>query len=170
MVTFSNTSFSNQHLEPHRRCRRSILNSARHASLKSAKRSIDRLIAISRRSIRNPVRLQIGIEYLASDSFRHSQRPSTLPDAEHRAAASWKVFWQRAPQGVLSCCGYKLRAALPHMIPAMACYAARLLAGWRDKTVAAPTDIDNEPIPITSVTQRAAQCRNMDSEGGRLDT
>jgi hypothetical protein len=47
---------------------------------------------------------------------------------------------------------------------------ARLLPGWRDKTVAAPTDIDNEPIPITSVTQRAARCRNMDSEGGRLDT
>jgi hypothetical protein len=47
--------------------------------------------------------------------------------------------------------------------------AARLLPGWRDKTVAASTEIDDEPISITSVTQRAAQCRNMDSEGGRLD-
>ena len=46
---------------------------------------------------------------------------------------------------------------------------ARLLPGWRDKTVAAPTDIDNESIPITSVTQCAAQCRNMDSEVGGLD-
>jgi len=26
--------------------------------------------------------------------------------------------------------------------------------------MAAPRDIDNEPIPITSVTQRAAQCKN----------
>src|SRR4029077_10363164 len=31
--------------------------------------------------------------------------PSTLPDAEHRKAASWKVFWQRAPQGVPHRCG-----------------------------------------------------------------
>jgi hypothetical protein len=46
---------------------------------------------------------------------------------------------------------------------------AGLLPDWRDKTVAAPSDIDNERIPIMSVTQRAAQCRNMDSEGGRLD-
>jgi len=30
-------------------------------------------------------------------------------------------------------------------------------------------DIDNEPIPITSVTQRAAQCRNVDGKVGRLD-
>jgi hypothetical protein len=47
--------------------------------------------------------------------------------------------------------------------------AARLLSDWHYKTIPAPTDIDNEPIPISSVSQRAAQCRNMDSEGGRLD-
>src|SRR6266700_1822631 len=29
--------------------------------------------------------------------------------------------------------------------------------------------MDNEPVPIASVTQRAAQCRNMDGEVGRLD-
>ena len=38
-----------------------------------------------------------------------------------------------------------------------------------DEYIAAPRDIDNEPIPITSVTQRAAQCRNMDGQVGRLD-
>src|SRR3981081_4389752 len=40
---------------------------------------------------------------------------------------------------------------------------------WRNKAIAAPRDIDNEPISITSVTQRAAQCRNMDGQVGRLD-
>jgi hypothetical protein len=45
----------------------------------------------------------------------------------------------------------------------------RALPGWRYKAIAAPRDIDNESIPITSVTQRAAQCRNMDREVGRLD-
>ena len=45
----------------------------------------------------------------------------------------------------------------------------RALPDWRYKTIAAPRDIDNESIPITSVTQRAAQCRNMDREVGRLD-
>jgi hypothetical protein len=45
----------------------------------------------------------------------------------------------------------------------------RALSDWRDKTIAAPRDIDNESIPIASVTQRAAQCRNMDGEVGRLD-
>src|SRR6266702_1198508 len=39
----------------------------------------------------------------------------------------------------------------------------------RNKAIAAPRDIDNEPIPITSVTQPAAQCRNMDGQVGRLD-
>jgi hypothetical protein len=39
---------------------------------------------------------------------------------------------------------------------------------WRNKAIAAPRDIDNEPISITSVTQRAAQCRNMDSKVCRL--
>jgi hypothetical protein len=38
-----------------------------------------------------------------------------------------------------------------------------------NKAIAAPRDIDNEPIPITSVTQAAAQCRNMDGEVGWLD-
>src|SRR6476646_5392761 len=45
----------------------------------------------------------------------------------------------------------------------------RALPDWRYKTIAAPRDIDNESIPITSVTQRAAQCRYMDREVGRLD-
>jgi hypothetical protein len=38
-----------------------------------------------------------------------------------------------------------------------------------DEAIAAPRDIDNEPAPIASVTQRTAQCRNMDGEVGRLD-
>jgi hypothetical protein len=45
----------------------------------------------------------------------------------------------------------------------------RALPDWRYKTIAAPRDIDNETTPIASVTQRAAQCRNMDREVGRLD-
>jgi hypothetical protein len=45
----------------------------------------------------------------------------------------------------------------------------RVLTDWRYKTVAAPTDIDEKSIPIASVTQRAAQCRNMDSEVVRSD-
>jgi hypothetical protein len=44
----------------------------------------------------------------------------------------------------------------------------RALPDWRYKAIAAPRDIDNESIPITSVTQRAAQCRNMDGQVGRL--
>ena len=43
------------------------------------------------------------------------------------------------------------------------------LPDWRYKTIAASRDIDNESTPIASVTQRAAQCRNMDREVGRLD-
>ena len=39
----------------------------------------------------------------------------------------------------------------------------------RNKAITASRDIDNEPIPIASVTQRAAHCRNMDSKVGRLD-
>jgi hypothetical protein len=45
----------------------------------------------------------------------------------------------------------------------------RALPDWRYKAIAAPRDIDNESTPIASVAQRAAQCRNMDSEVGRLD-
>src|SRR5215467_3778301 len=45
----------------------------------------------------------------------------------------------------------------------------RALPNWRYKTIAAPGDIDDEPIPVASVAQRAAQCRNMDREVGRLD-
>jgi hypothetical protein len=45
----------------------------------------------------------------------------------------------------------------------------RALPDRRNKAIAAPRDIDNESIPITSVTQRAAQCRNMDGKVGRLD-
>ena len=45
----------------------------------------------------------------------------------------------------------------------------RALPNWRYKAIAAPGDIDDEPIPIASVAQRAAQCGNMDREVGRLD-
>src|SRR5262245_52541386 len=45
----------------------------------------------------------------------------------------------------------------------------RALPDWRYKAIAAPRDIDNESVPIASVTQRAAQCRNMDSKVGWLD-
>jgi hypothetical protein len=45
----------------------------------------------------------------------------------------------------------------------------RALPDWRYKAIAASGDIDNETIPITSVTQRAPQGRNMDREVGRLD-
>jgi hypothetical protein len=37
-----------------------------------------------------------------------------------------------------------------------------------DEPIAAPWNIDDEPIPITSVTERAAQCGNMYGEVGRL--
>jgi hypothetical protein len=35
--------------------------------------------------------------------------------------------------------------------------------------IAAPWHIDNEPISITSVAQRATQCRDMDGEVCRVD-
>jgi hypothetical protein len=46
---------------------------------------------------------------------------------------------------------------------------APVLLNWSNEVIAAPGDIDDEPIPITSVTQCAAQCRNMYGEVGRLD-
>jgi len=39
----------------------------------------------------------------------------------------------------------------------------------RNKAKAAPRDIGNEPIPIASVMQPVAQCRNMDVNVGQLD-
>ena len=36
----------------------------------------------------------------------------------------------------------------------------RALPDWRCKTIAASRDIDNEPIPLTSVTQRACGAMN----------
>jgi hypothetical protein len=45
----------------------------------------------------------------------------------------------------------------------------RALPDWRYKTIAASRDIDNESTSIASVTQRAAQCINMDRDVGRLD-
>jgi hypothetical protein len=38
-----------------------------------------------------------------------------------------------------------------------------------DETVASPGNIDDEPIAVASVAQRATQCRNIDREIGRLD-
>jgi hypothetical protein len=38
-----------------------------------------------------------------------------------------------------------------------------------DEAVAAPFDVDDKPIPIASVPQRAAQRGNMDREVGGLD-
>jgi hypothetical protein len=40
---------------------------------------------------------------------------------------------------------------------------------WGDEAVASPGNIDDEPIPVTSVAQRATQCRDKDSKIGRLD-
>jgi hypothetical protein len=48
-------------------------------------------------------------------------------------------------------------------------FICRSQRDWGNKAIAAPRDIDNEPIPITSVAQPAAQCRNMDGKVGRLD-
>src|SRR5262249_15066379 len=49
------------------------------------------------------------------------------------------------------------------------CSSSTARPDWRDKAIAASGDIDNEPIAIASVTQRAAQGRNMDREVGRPD-
>jgi hypothetical protein len=38
-----------------------------------------------------------------------------------------------------------------------------------NELVSPPGDIDDEPIPVASITQRAPQCRNMDGQIGRLD-
>src|SRR6476620_2486145 len=38
-----------------------------------------------------------------------------------------------------------------------------------DEPIAAPWNIDDEPIALASVTQRAAQCRNMYGKVCRLD-
>jgi hypothetical protein len=54
------------------------------------------------------------------------------------------------------------------LIPPRRISCAASQRDWRNKAIAAPRDIDNEPISITSVTQRAAQCRNMDSKVCRL--
>jgi hypothetical protein len=60
--------------------------------------------------------------------------------------------------GAKSCKAGKLHSACKRALP-----------DWRYKTIAAPRDIDNESIPIASIAQRAAQCRNMHREVGRLD-
>ena len=57
------------------------------------------------------------------------------------------------------------------------CYEGRFLLTsscidtWIEATnlIPAPWNIDDEPIPITSVTERAARCGNMYGEVGRLD-
>src|SRR5215471_6335655 len=38
-----------------------------------------------------------------------------------------------------------------------------------DKAVATSGDVDDEPMPVPAVTQRATQRRHMDREVGRLD-
>ena len=38
-----------------------------------------------------------------------------------------------------------------------------------NEAVAASGDVDDEPMPVSTVTQRAAQCRHVDREVGRLD-
>jgi hypothetical protein len=40
---------------------------------------------------------------------------------------------------------------------------------WRNEAVASPGNIDDEPIPVSSVAQHATQRRNMDREIRRLD-
>ena len=40
---------------------------------------------------------------------------------------------------------------------------------WGDEAVASPGNIDDEPIPVLAVTQRASQSRHMDREVGGLD-
>jgi hypothetical protein len=40
---------------------------------------------------------------------------------------------------------------------------------WGDEAVALPGNIDDESVAVSSVAQRAAQCRNMDGKIGRLD-
>ena len=38
-----------------------------------------------------------------------------------------------------------------------------------DEAVASPRNIDDEPIAVSSIAQRATQCRNMNGKIGRLD-
>jgi hypothetical protein len=40
---------------------------------------------------------------------------------------------------------------------------------WGDEAVASPRNIDDEPIAVPSVVERATQCRDMDGKIGRLD-
>ena len=76
----------------------------------------------------------------------------------------------------MMCVTLLVTASKERQTGAKSCKAGKLhkahkgaLPDWRYKTITASRDIDNESIPITSVTQRAAQCRNMDREVGRLD-
>ena len=77
---------------------------------------------------------------------------------------------------IMMCVTSLVTANKERQIGAKSCKAGKLhnadkraLPDWRNEAIAAPRDIDNEPIPITSVTQPAAQCRNMDGQIGRLD-
>jgi hypothetical protein len=77
---------------------------------------------------------------------------------------------------IMMCVTLLVTASKERQIGAKTCKADKLhdahkgaLPDWRYKTIAASRDIDNESTPIASVTQRAAQCRNMDREVGRLD-
>jgi hypothetical protein len=76
----------------------------------------------------------------------------------------------------MMCVTSLVTASKERQIGAKSCKAGKLhnadkraLPDWRYKTIAASRDIDNESTPIASVTQRAAQCRNLGGKVGRLD-
>ena len=80
------------------------------------------------------------------------------------------------PRMTMMCVSSPVTASKARQIGAKTCKAGKLhsadkraLPDWRYKTIAAPRDIDNESTSIASVTQRAAQCRNMYGKVCRLD-
>src|SRR5262249_41482056 len=94
---------------------------------------------------------------LHAESHLHGRRVTS------HAGAS-RVKWAKSPR-ISAKRGHKGRCSAG--CPRSVLVARHLDRG--DEAIAAPRDIDNEPVAIASVTQHTAQCRNMDGEVGRLD-
>src|SRR5262249_55966975 len=74
---------------------------------------------------------------------------------------------------VNGCSATVVTTVKPHRILPMLCRSHSVLVSRHihrgDEAVATPGDVDDEPMPVPAITQRATQGGHMDREVGRLD-